>query len=131
MFFFGLWGVVWMLQSLMIASIPNIIGWLAISFAKVSIIVCKWHDWFGFLISYCCYFCLCDQVFNLTWCFVGFIGLFLFVYGEVIGRFWCWNYFLCGKFDCFVRSFYLLSLFGRFLIADLMLSVYWFIFPLF
>jgi len=25
------------LQSLMIASIPNIIGWLAISFAKVSI----------------------------------------------------------------------------------------------
>jgi hypothetical protein len=37
------------LQSLMIASIPNIIGWLAISFAKVSnTTVCKWHEWFGF-----------------------------------------------------------------------------------
>ncbi|MCI53334.1 sugar transporter ERD6-like 6-like, partial [Trifolium medium] len=35
--------------SLMIASIPNIIGWLAISFAKVSsTAVCKWYEWFGF-----------------------------------------------------------------------------------
>lgn len=34
------------LQSLMIASIPNIIGWLAISFAKVGDWFCSWIFYF-------------------------------------------------------------------------------------
>lgn len=61
----------------MIAAIPNIIGWLAISFAKVS---CKW-DFTAFII--------CSLSAFHGKCSDTLVGFLLFVYGKVVGRFWC------------------------------------------
>lgn len=89
------------LQSLMIAAIPNIIGWLAISFAKVrfSISLCSTT-----LFKVVYFFSLFNNVnsfFNVT-----SVGFFISVHGKVAGGIWCWNYLLCGNI---LTIFYILN----------------------
>ena len=74
------------LQSLMIAAIPNILGWLAISFAKVS-------NYWNFMLSVICF----PQAFHCKF-YDPFVGFLVFVYGKVVGRFWCGYNLLHGNF---------------------------------
>ena len=82
------------LKSLMIASIPNIIGWLIISFARVSScdlsVVCS-HFWL--VIKN-----LCEPLFYSLF-LLFYLGLFIPVHGKVVGRIWCGNNLLHGKFE--------------------------------
>ncbi|KAJ9567132.1 hypothetical protein OSB04_003098 [Centaurea solstitialis] len=72
--------------SLMIAAIPNIIGWLAISFAKVSSKYPLLHFIFRFLKNL--------YRITLTMFVLGFI---VSIHGKATRRIWCWDYILYGK----------------------------------
>ena len=51
------------------------------------------YEWFDFD-TVAGSFSMCKSLFV-----VAFIGFLVFVYGEVVGRFWRWDYLLCGKLD--------------------------------
>jgi hypothetical protein len=74
----------------MIAAIPNIIGWLAISFATVSE-----HRLFDFLLCYCI-LCKLVRLHSVSAALVGFVIL---IHGKVVGRIWRWYNILHGNIE--------------------------------
>lgn len=85
------------LKSLMIAAIPNVIGWLIISFSRVSSVISL------FYIPLLGYTSVTSK-FNVNLSFSFFVlllrlGLFVPVHGKVIGRIRCGNNLLHGTFE--------------------------------
>lgn len=114
------------MQSLIVAAIPNIFGWLAISIAKVST-----DNMCSFLYqekpclvlskkkNVVCYHECGFQEANFLlpnvklYCLLLFLGLVASIYGKVVGRFWSGNNLLCGNLHflyLYISSFIILSL---------------------
>jgi hypothetical protein len=74
----------------MIAAVPNVIGWLAISFAKVRF---NYHL-FSFHAPASLFLCFLQRgdsvVVHLFTSELVYPGFILFVYGPVAGRIWSW-----------------------------------------
>lgn len=87
-----------LLQSLMIAAIPNIIGWLAISFAKVR--YSTWSILYGASIIYIDMYVLISP---FLWPYQYVSGSFFSIHGKIVGRLWCGNNLLCGNVQ-FLKS---------------------------
>jgi hypothetical protein len=78
-------------QSLMIAAVPNIMGWLAISIAKVWRYVCQ------FISTHC--FTNDNIGFDGCRCLLCTAGHFVSVHGKIAWRIWCRCHVLCGMYN--------------------------------